>query len=113
MDKALELDAGPGKDPWWVVKARQRRNQAIRDFVRAMFDDVGTEGGVPKAAGREIRKYQTDVWPRDRTRSAMPDTYRGTPREFLYTAFREASRISPAVPAPFRQARNPSGRFSA
>jgi len=32
MDKALELDAGSGKDPWWVVEARQRRNQAISGF---------------------------------------------------------------------------------
>jgi hypothetical protein len=92
LEDALGLTAAPGTDPWWTIEARQRRDQAIRDFVRAMFGAV--DDGVPKAAAKEIRDYQTDVWPRDRIRKVMPEHYRGTPREFLYIAFHEATRIS-------------------
>lgn len=86
IDDALGLRQPRGGMPWWLVEAMYERDGALRDLA----DAVAGDGSVSTRA-REVRRltlrYAASAWRHDRTREAMPASYRDTAREFVWKAF--------------------------
>jgi len=90
LEAALGLRFPRGGVPWWREEAIRKRNAALRDLA-AQFCD----GHVVSAQARRIwlltSRYGASTWRFDRERTAMPDAYAGTEKEYVWIAFRSGA----------------------
>jgi len=101
FEEAFGLPSCRGGVPWWKEERMRRRDRALRLLARDL--SVGQATG---ALAREIhqlsKRYGASAWRIDRERAAMPSSYEGTPREYLWEAFRSGA----PMPLGERQIRN-------
>ena len=92
VDDALGLRQPRGGMPWWLVEAVYERNAALSGLAELIAADCS-----PSAQAREVRRltlrYGASAWRHDRDREAMPGSYRGTAREYLWIAFKSGAPI--------------------
>lgn len=100
LEEALGLRYGRGGVPWWREKALRNRDAALRDLADEFFADLSKCSRSRKIATMASR-YGASAWRHDRDRD-MPETYAGTPREYLWRAFKSGA----AMPLSERQVRN-------
>ena len=101
LEEALGLRYGRGGVPWWREKAIRERDAALRELADEFFADLGVCGRSREIATLALR-YGASTWRRDRNRNAMPESYAGTPHEYLWRAFRSGA----TMPLGERQVRN-------
>lgn len=101
LEEALGLRYGRGGVPWWREKAIRDRDTALREFADEFFTDLSICGRSREIATRALR-YGASAWRHDKNRSDMPESYAGTPREYLWRAFRSGA----TMPLSERQVRN-------
>ena len=82
LDEAFGVKPGDGGEHWLTTEARDRRASALRSYCSHFSASV-------MALVDAVRQYRPRWQARDRRLSEMPAAYRGTPREFLFAAFRE------------------------
>lgn len=101
LEQALGLCYGRGGVPWWREEANRERDAALRGMAEDFFAADKT-----CVRSREIatiaRRYAASAWRVDRDRQEMPGYYAGTPREYLWRAFRSGA----SMPLGERQVRN-------
>jgi hypothetical protein len=84
LEEALGLKVDAGGVPWWNAAARSRRDRLLYELATRFC------GSAAATLGAEVRRYERSTWQRtDRGLADMPPSYRGTPRELLFAAFRE------------------------
>lgn len=101
LEEALGLRYGRGGVPWWRERALRDRDTALRELSARFFTDRSICGRSREIATMASR-YAACAWPRDREKPDMPEVYRGTPREYLWRAFRSGA----TMPLSERQVRN-------
>ena len=101
MQEAFGLRFPRGGVPWWREEAMRTRDAALRDLARCLVGDLSTNA-LAKHIHKTARRYGASTWRWDRQRDTMPAEYRGTPREFLWAAFRSGA----PMPLGVRQLRN-------
>lgn len=101
LEEALGLRYGRGGVPWWREAAIRERDEALRALSKAFFADLGTCHRARRIA-KMADRYADSAWRIDKTSGQMPASYTGTPKEFLWRAFRSGA----AMPLGERQIRN-------
>lgn len=101
FEEAFGLPSSRGGVPWWKEERMRRRDEALRALAQ------GLDSGRPVGAtAREIHqmsvRYAASAWRFDRDRDDMPAAYEGTPRKYLWQAFRSGA----PMPLGERQLRN-------
>jgi hypothetical protein len=101
LEEALGLRYGRGGVPWWRERALRERDTALRELADECYADLS----ICKRS-REIAtlasRYGASAWRQDRDGRDMPEAYAGTPREYLWRAFRSGG----TMPLSERQVRN-------
>jgi hypothetical protein len=101
LEEALGLRYGRGGVPWWREKELRERDDALRELAETFFADLSICKRSDKIATLALR-YGASAWRRDRNSRDMPEAYAGTPREYLWRAFRSGA----TMPLSERQVRN-------
>lgn len=105
VEEALGLRFPQGGVPWWREEAIRRRDAVLRRMAERFFAELS-----PTAQAKKIwtitSRYAASAWRFDRDRSEPPTTYRGTVKEFVWTAFDSGA----TMPICERQLRNILGR---
>jgi len=101
LEEALGLRYGRGGVPWWRERALRQRDTALRELADECFADMSICTRSRKIATLASR-YGASAWRHDRDGRDMPEAYAGTPREYLWRAFRSGG----TMPLSERQIRN-------
>jgi len=101
MDEAFGLRWPKGGVPWWLEEGIRERNAALAELGERHFGALSTSGRS-KGIARLSRRYAAANWPHDALRPEMPARYRGTPRAYLWRAFKSGA----PMPLCERQMRN-------
>ena len=90
LHDAFGLRNGRGGVPWWMEEAIRKRKAALRLLSDKYYEDLS-----PSARARKIcqctERYAASAWRFDKTRAEMPETYEGTPKQYLWEAFRSGA----------------------
>ncbi len=101
IDEALGLRFPQGGIPWWREEGIRERDAALRELGESIRDDLS-----PCAKARQIAtlstRYAASAWRFDQDRHDMPGHYTGTPKAFLWRAFKSGA----TMPIGERQLRN-------
>ena len=101
VDAALGLRFPQGGIPWWREESIRKRDSALRELAERFHRALS-----PCAQAREIctlaTRYGASAWRHDREGTDMPAHYRGTLKEYLWSAFASGA----AMPICERQLRN-------
>ena len=92
LNEAFGLVQGHGGVPWWRERAIRQRDEALRALSRETYGDISVYSSA-KAIAEISERYQTTCWPRDRQLSEMPERYRGTPKAYLWRAFKSEAKM--------------------
>jgi hypothetical protein len=92
LNKAFGVIHGHGGVPWWRERAIRERDAALRTLSREFLSHL-TVYGRAKAIHDLSERYETTCWPRDRLLDEMPERHRGTPKEYLWRAFRSEAKM--------------------
>jgi len=92
LNEAFGVVQGHGGVPWWREREIRERDAALRALAHAHLETL-TAYARAKAVAEMSERYATTCWPRDRQLDAMPERYRGTPREHLWRAFRSGAKM--------------------
>ena len=92
LNEAFGLVQGRGGVPWWRERAIRERDAALRALSNTHFSGTLCHGRA-RSIHRLSERYATTSWPRDREVAAMPERYRGTPKENLWRAFRSSAKM--------------------
>lgn len=87
LDEALGMHAVRGGMPWWREAANRQRDEALRALGARYFGHLSMTARAERIACLANR-YASSAWRFDRERADMPDSYRGTPTEQLWSAFK-------------------------
>ena len=101
LEEALGLRYGRGGVPWWREKTLRVRDAVLRDLADKFFADLSICNRSRRIATLASR-YGASAWRHDQTRQDMPESYVGTPREYLWHAFKSGA----SMPLSERQVRN-------
>ncbi len=101
FEEAFGLPSCRGGMPWWKEARVRQRDAALRDLARSLPEDLSVGARAREIHTRAVR-YAASAWRIDRRADAMPRAYAGTPREFLWRAFRSGA----PMPLGERQLRN-------
>jgi hypothetical protein len=101
LEEALGLRYGRGGVPWRREKALRERDAALRELADEFFADLSICKRSDEIATLALR-YGASAWRHDCDGRDMPESYAGTPREYLWRAFRSGA----AMPLSERQVRN-------
>lgn len=92
LNEAFGVIHGHGGVPWWRERGIRQRDQALRGLAHAHYANH-----TVYARAREIaeisERYAATCWPRDRLLDEMPTRYSGTPKEYLWRAFRSDAKM--------------------
>lgn len=101
MEDAFDLRFARGGVPWWREEAIRARNAALLELGARFFSDL-----TPHAKAQRVwelsGRYGASSWRHDRDRDEMPPQYEGTPKEYLWLAFKSGA----TMPIGTRQLRN-------
>lgn len=101
LEEALGLRYGRGGVPWWREAALRERDAALRELAAQWFAELS-----PCCRSRRIAelasRYAESGWLIDRKYRDMPARYAGTPKQYLWRAFKSGA----AMPLGERQIRN-------
>lgn len=86
IEEALGLIFPRGGIPWWREEANRRRDAALRKLARRFYADHSISA-KSKAIHTASCRYAASSWRFDKNRNQVPDTYVGTPKEYLWDAF--------------------------
>ena len=101
LEEALGLRYGRGGVPWWRERALRARDTALRELADECYADMGICERSREIATLASR-YGASAWCHDSDGRDMPESYAGTPREYLWRAFRSGG----TMPLSERQVRN-------
>ncbi|MFQ5958311.1 MAG: hypothetical protein ACE5LF_02980 [Alphaproteobacteria bacterium] len=101
VEQALNLRFPQGGVPWWREEAIRVRDAALRALAERFFGDLS-----PCAQAHKIWtiawRYAASAWRFDDGKADMPRAYTGTPKEYLWRAFKSGA----TMPLGERQLRN-------
>lgn len=92
LNQAFGLSQGHGGIPWWRERAIRERDRALRALSERHLSAIPPRERA-RAIVRLSERYASTCWPRDRRHQALPEHYRGTPKEFLWRAFRSGAKM--------------------
>lgn len=92
LNEAFGVIQEHGGVPWWRERAIRQRDAALRALWQEYYRDISVYSRA-KAIAEISERYQTTCWPRDRMLDEMPERYRGTPKEYLWQAFRSEAKM--------------------
>ncbi len=84
-----------------MEEAIRARDGALRELA-GRFHGARSVSGQAQEIRRRALRYATSAWRFDSARSAMPERYAGTQKEYLWHAFKSGA----AMPICERQLRN-------
>jgi hypothetical protein len=96
LDLCLDLAPPPGGEPWWRTEARARRDTALRQLAEECSPDLSISEQAAQIAEWSLR-YSATAWRFDQHRDAPPDSYRGTPRWWLWHALKDGKVPGPEM----------------
>ena len=105
IEEALGLIFPKGGVPWWRDEAIRQRDAALRQLAEMLLPDQ-TPGARARIVHEQSRRYAASSWRFDRDRDAMPETYAGTAKAWLWRAFASGA----TMPIGERQLRTIFGR---
>ena len=92
LDEAFGLRRERGGVPWWLERGIRERDKALREFAVTQFGSQEISAQA-RLIEEMARRYETTSWTRDAAKSTMPRHYSGTPRQYLWRAFRSGARM--------------------
>lgn len=92
LEDAMGLAQDRGGVPWWLELAIRQRDTALRVLARKFFSNVSVQVQAKTIWTLAVR-YACSSWQADKILSAIPHRYVGTPREWLWQAFRSGARM--------------------
>lgn len=92
LNEAFGLIQSHGGVPWWRERAMRERDAALRVLARRHCGDLSIYARA-RLITEWSERYESVCWPRDRLLVEMPERYRGTPKEFLWRAFRTGAKM--------------------
>ncbi len=92
LDDAFGLRQGRGGVPWWLERGIAERDAALRELAQVHFAQESISRQARKIADMSAR-YEVTRWRRDAVNTHMPEEYAGTPRQYLFAAFRSGARM--------------------
>jgi len=92
LNEAFGIIQARGGVPWRRERAIRARDTALRELYRRFLGDASI-GERARLVAQLSRRYAMTCWPRDCARKAMPDQYRGTPKEYLWRAFKSRAKM--------------------
>ena len=90
LREAFGLLAPQGGIPWWREEGMRTRDQALRTLAEIFCEGYSVSARA-RFIGTLARRYAASSWRFDRERSEMPAYYTGTPRQFLWEAFKSGA----------------------
>lgn len=90
VDEALGLRFAKGGVPWWLEEGMRVRDAALRTLADRFLSHESVSGRSARIHALSVR-FAAANWPLDRTAAAMPDRYLGTPKEYLWHAFKSGA----------------------
>jgi hypothetical protein len=90
FDDAFGLRGPRGGVPWWLEEAIRRRDHALRELASGFLTDQPTSQQAHWIRLASVR-YAASAWSHDRDVPEMPERYRDTPRQWLWTAFKSGA----------------------
>ena len=102
FEEAFDLPSCRGGVPWWKEERMRRRDKALRALADGLPGDDRRVGVVAREIHRISKRYAASAWRIDREHAEMPAAYEGTPRAYLWEAFRSGA----PMPLGERQLRN-------
>lgn len=85
LDRLLGLAPEPGARSWQTIQRHARRDEALRRLAADHFPSGSCRQRAAQIRER-CERYEAAEWRRaDRMAGTMPESYRGTIREYLYT----------------------------
>ena len=86
LNEAFGLRSPRGGIPWRMEEAIRKRDTALRGLARFHFADL-TLAAQASRVYRVSLQYAASSWLSDSKTKHLPDSYCGTPKEFLWHAF--------------------------
>jgi hypothetical protein len=90
IEEALGLRSPRGGIPWWREEAMRARNSLLHGLAQHFY-----AGESISAQARQIyvatMRYGCSAWRFDRDRDVLPTGYKGTPKEYLWRAFKSGA----------------------
>jgi hypothetical protein len=102
FEEAFGLPSSRGGVPWWKEERMRRRDAALRALAQTLGGDALPVGALVRQMHLASQRYAASAWRIDRDRDEMPASYDGTPRQYLWEAFRSGA----PMPLGERQLRN-------
>ncbi len=90
IDEALGLRFAKGGVPWWLEEGMRVRDAALRTLAERFYPGESTTARAAAIVALSDR-FASANWPIDREHAEMPARYRGTPKEYLWHAFRSGA----------------------
>ena len=90
VDEALGLRFAKGGVPWWLEEGMRVRDAALRTLADRFFAGTSLSGRATRIHALSVR-YAAANWASDHGAAAMPGRYRGTPKEYLWHAFKSGA----------------------
>lgn len=101
VDAALGLRFAQGGVPWWREEAIRLRDGVLRNLAGHFLAGCSRSAQAKQIAALSLR-YAASAWRHDREGRAMPESYRGKVKEYLWLAFTSGA----TMPLGERQLRN-------
>lgn len=101
IEQALNLRFPKGGIPWWREEAIRIRNASLQNLASQFLWDCNLCQQARQILTMSTR-YAASAWRIDRDGSEMPTRYAGTPKEYLWSAFKSGA----PMPIGERQLRN-------
>jgi hypothetical protein len=92
LHEAMGLCAPQGGVPWWQEEAMRKRDAALRELVVNFCPDDTVAAKAKRVHDQAVR-YASSAWRFDRDTDEMPRNYTGTPREWLWQAFKSGATM--------------------
>jgi hypothetical protein len=90
VDEALGLRFAKGGVPWWLEEGMRMRDAALRTLAERFYANQSTSA---RAAQIHVlsERYAAANWPWDSRQPQMPARYEGTPKVYLWHAFKSGA----------------------
>lgn len=90
VDEALGLRFAKGGVPWWLEEGMRVRDAALRTLADRFYAYESVSGRAARIHALSVR-FAAANWPFDQREAEMPARYPGTPKEYLWHAFRSGA----------------------
>jgi hypothetical protein len=90
VDEALGLRFAKGGVPWWLEEGMRARDAALRGLAERFFaaDSISARAAQIHALSE---RFAAANWTGDSRQPEMPERYAGTPKEYLWLAFKSGA----------------------